>query len=131
MSAVFEFDDDDNLGPQRRDSVTLADLSLDSVAEEEHLDDDVYQLPSFTATSHLQAKPILTPQPESGYSSEVDLPELICQPADETTYEVELGKKSYISSSVVDGPGDFQSIKKKRKVSLDDFEIIKLLGRGA
>ncbi|KAI8333378.1 kinase-like domain-containing protein [Chlamydoabsidia padenii] len=138
MSAVFEFDDDDTLRPLRRDStatntsITLADLSLDPVTEEEEEeedaldDDDSCQLPTFTATTRLEAKPIINPQTESGYSSEVDTPE---QP-DETTYEVELGKKSYISSSVVDGPGDFECIKKK-KVSLDDFEIIKLLGRGA
>ncbi|ORZ24652.1 kinase-like domain-containing protein [Absidia repens] len=130
MGAVFEFDDDDNLEALQPDStstepsLTLADLSLDH----HRYHDDSYQLP--TASIHL--KSIITPaQTESGYSSEVDSAEPSCVPMDDTTYELELGKKLFISSSVTTGPDGFQCIMKKRKVSLDDFEIIKLLGRGA
>ncbi|KAI8100028.1 kinase-like domain-containing protein [Halteromyces radiatus] len=135
MSAVFEFDDDDNLRPLRRDSTTtnnsisLVELTLDSVTKElaNSMKDE---LPSFTNT--VTASTIMTGPPqqiESGYSSEVDAPEPTLIQPNETTYEVELGRKSFISSSVT--TGDIQTMKKKRKVSLDDFDIIKLLGRGA
>ncbi|CAO3581529.1 unnamed protein product [Absidia cylindrospora] len=130
MGTVFEFDDDDDLEMLQPDSTsanpgpTLADLSLDPG----RCHDDIYQLP--TASLYHKSR-IPTAQTESGYSSEVDSTELSRGLTDDTTFELELGKKSFISSSVTTGPDGFQCIKKKRKVSLDDFEIIKLLGRGA
>ncbi|KAI7907197.1 kinase-like domain-containing protein [Cokeromyces recurvatus] len=64
---------------------------------------------------------------ESGYSSEVDITEARTLPADEKLYEVALDE-NYISSSLtINSP--LTSV--NRKVCLDDFEMLKLLGRGA
>lgn len=62
---------------------------------------------------------------ESGYSSEVDITESRKIPIDEKLYEVPLDT-NYISSSIIS-----TTPSAPRKVSLDDFEILKLLGRGA
>lgn len=62
---------------------------------------------------------------ESGYSSEVDATEPTQIPLDEKLYEVPLAE-NFISSSL-----STSLTKNSRKVSLDDFEILKLLGRGA
>ena len=62
---------------------------------------------------------------ESGYSSEVDATEATHIPLDEKLYEVPLAE-NFISSSL-----STPLTKDSRKVSLDDFEILKLLGRGA
>jgi hypothetical protein len=136
MSAVFEFDDDDNLRPLRQDGnvtttattmTSLADLSLDST------NDGAYQLPTYSGPPHIGTH-IHSQQPESGYSSEIDDPEpsRLRGGEQDTTVEFELGKKSFISSSVTHSSGDMSFIKNKQhKVCLDDFEIIKLLGRGA
>lgn len=62
---------------------------------------------------------------ESGYSSEIDVTEPTQIPSDEKLYEVPLAE-NFISSSL-----STLSAKNNRKVSLDDFEILKLLGRGA
>ncbi|CAO3645819.1 unnamed protein product [Mucor hiemalis] len=61
---------------------------------------------------------------ESGYSSEVDSTEARKIPVDEKLYEVPLDE-NFISSSLTTTPSSV------RKVSLDDFEVLKLLGRGA
>ncbi|GAA5806906.1 hypothetical protein MFLAVUS_000254 [Mucor flavus] len=61
---------------------------------------------------------------ESGYSSEVDTFEPRKIPMDAKLYEVPLDE-NFISSSISTAPSA------PRKVSLDDFEILKLLGRGA
>ncbi|KAI8081150.1 kinase-like domain-containing protein [Thamnidium elegans] len=61
---------------------------------------------------------------ESGYSSEVDTTEPRKIPMDAKLYEVPLDE-NFISSSISTAPSA------PRKVSLDDFEILKLLGRGA
>lgn len=61
---------------------------------------------------------------ESGYSSEIDTTESRQMPADEKLYEVPLDE-NFISSAVTKPSVNPQ------KVSLDDFEILKLLGRGA
>ncbi|KAI7892823.1 kinase-like domain-containing protein [Mucor mucedo] len=61
---------------------------------------------------------------ESGYSSEIDTTEPRQIPADEKLYEVPLDE-NFISSAVTKPSVNPQ------KVSLDDFEILKLLGRGA
>lgn len=61
---------------------------------------------------------------ESGYSSEVDTTEPRRIPLDEKLYEVPLDE-NFISSSIITPSVSPQ------KVSLDDFEILKLLGRGA
>ncbi|GAA5797059.1 serine/threonine protein kinase Psk1 [Helicostylum pulchrum] len=61
---------------------------------------------------------------ESGYSSEVDTTEPRKIPMDAKLYEVPL-EENFISSSISTAPSA------PRKVSLDDFEILKLLGRGA
>lgn len=63
---------------------------------------------------------------ESGYSSEVDVTEPRQIPSDEKLYEVPLDT-NFISSSLTTTP----SAKNQKKVCLDDFEILKLLGRGA
>ncbi|GAN07908.1 AGC family protein serine/threonine kinase domain-containing protein [Mucor ambiguus] len=62
---------------------------------------------------------------ESGYSSEVDATEPTQIPLDEKLYEVPLAE-NFISSSL-----STPLTRDNRKVSLDDFEILKLLGRGA
>ncbi|KAF7729127.1 serine/threonine protein kinase psk1 [Apophysomyces ossiformis] len=85
MSAVFEFDDDDELGGQNIRS------------QEEQ---------------------------ESGYSSEIDAAEPTPIVADEKLYEVPIGE-GFISSSVK------ESSPLNRKTTKDDFEVLKLLGRGA
>ena len=60
---------------------------------------------------------------ESGYSSEDDAPEPTPILADERLYEVPLAE-DYISSSVKNAP-------LKRKACKDDFDVLKVLGRGA
>lgn len=60
---------------------------------------------------------------ESGYSSEVDTTEPRRIPLDEKLYEVPLDE-NFISSIITPSVSP-------QKVSLDDFEILKLLGRGA
>ncbi|KAI8391604.1 kinase-like domain-containing protein [Radiomyces spectabilis] len=62
---------------------------------------------------------------ESGYSSETDAAEPTPVYADEKTYEVSLSE-NFISSSVKQTVVD-----SKKKIGKDDFEILKLLGRGA
>ncbi|KAI8643415.1 kinase-like domain-containing protein [Parasitella parasitica] len=62
---------------------------------------------------------------ESGYSSEVDAVEPTQIPLDKKLYEVPLAE-NFISSSL-----STPVTKNTRKVSLVDFEILKLLGRGA
>lgn len=66
-------------------------------------------------------------QVESGYSSDIDTTEARSMPIDEKTYEVPL-HENYISSSLKSST--LNNILNK-KVVLDDFEILKLLGRGA
>ncbi|KAI9032621.1 kinase-like domain-containing protein [Phycomyces nitens] len=61
--------------------------------------------------------------PESAYSSDTDTVEPTPIPSDERLYEVEL-TLDFVSSSVKDTKG-------RRKVTKTDFEVIKLLGRGA
>jgi hypothetical protein len=63
---------------------------------------------------------------ESGYSSEIDTTEARKIPKDEKLYEVPLDE-NFISSSLT----TTTSTLVRNKVSLDDFEILKLLGRGA
>lgn len=62
---------------------------------------------------------------ESGYSSEIDSTEARKIPVDEKLYEVPLDE-NFISSSLTTTPSSTV-----RKVTLDDFEVLKLLGRGA
>jgi hypothetical protein len=64
---------------------------------------------------------------ESGYSSEVDTTEPRQIQLDEKLYEVPLDE-NFISSSLKTTPS---AINQQLKVCLDDFEILKLLGRGA
>jgi hypothetical protein len=64
---------------------------------------------------------------ESGYSSETDITEARRMPLDEKLYEVPLDE-NFISSSLTTTRS---AINVNRKVCLDDFEILKLLGRGA
>ncbi|CAO3616287.1 unnamed protein product [Cunninghamella echinulata] len=145
MSAVFEFDDNDNLQPLRRDSttsqlsITLEDKNGNPLKEVVEVEE--YKINDDNYTPSLKSCPIpklkdhyiktgYPQQTESGYSSEIDAAEPTPIPKDEKTYEVELGKKYFISSSVT-GSDTPSSIQKKRKVGLEDFEIIKLLGRGA
>ncbi|KAI8971732.1 kinase-like domain-containing protein [Mycotypha africana] len=68
-----------------------------------------------------------TKNTESGYSSEADIAEPRQISSDEKLYEVALDE-SYISSSL---NFSSHSPNKIEKVTLDDFEILKLLGRGA
>jgi hypothetical protein len=65
---------------------------------------------------------------ESGYSSEIDATEPRKIPKDEKLYEVPLDE-NFISSSLT--TSNTTTLNLGRKVSLDDFEILKLLGRGA
>ncbi|CAO3608669.1 unnamed protein product [Cunninghamella blakesleeana] len=142
MSAVFEFDDNDNLQSLRRDSTqSQTSATLDDGFEKEENEIDTDNINNNNTdhrlTSHLIKKfkdhtiqPSGYPQQtESGYSSEADAAEPTPIPRDEKVYEVELGKKYFISSSVTGS--DTPTTLRKRKVGLDDFEIIKLLGRGA
>lgn len=62
---------------------------------------------------------------ESGYSSEIDSTEARKIPLDEKLYEVPLDE-NFISSSLTTTPTSAV-----RKVTLGDFEVLKLLGRGA
>jgi hypothetical protein len=62
---------------------------------------------------------------ESGYSSENDTTEASIKALDEKLYEVSLNE-NYISSSVTNTTPSHSG-----KVCLEDFEILKLLGRGA
>ncbi|KAI8372076.1 kinase-like domain-containing protein [Choanephora cucurbitarum] len=64
--------------------------------------------------------------PENDYSSDTDAAEAKTVPLDEKLYEVALGE-NFISSSLKTTP----TANAHRKVCLDDFEILKLLGRGA
>jgi hypothetical protein len=64
---------------------------------------------------------------ESGYSSEIDIAEARRRPLDEKLYEVPLDE-NFISSSLTTTRS---ATNVNRKVCLDDFEILKLLGRGA
>ncbi|KAI9320092.1 kinase-like domain-containing protein [Dichotomocladium elegans] len=79
------------------------------------------------SNSHDTAPEVLTGQ-ESGYSSENDSPEPTLIPEDERTYEVLLDKE-FISSSVKSET--MFSPQRKRKVYKEDFEMLKVLGRGA
>lgn len=64
---------------------------------------------------------------ESGYSSEIDTTEARKIPLGEKLYEVPLDE-NFISSSLTTAAS---ATNVHRKVCLNDFEILKLLGRGA
>lgn len=70
------------------------------------------------------------PTTESGYSSDIDATEPRTIPLDEKTYEVPL-HANFISSSIKTSTLNSNGILNTKKVTLEDFEILKLLGRGA
>lgn len=87
-------------------------------------DDEALRRNSVDSLKHDDAADIPAEVDESGYSSEIDAAEPTPIPADERLYEVALGK-NYISSSVKDSSAP------AKRICIDDFEILKLLGRGA
>ncbi|KAI9314502.1 kinase-like domain-containing protein [Dichotomocladium elegans] len=103
MSSVFHFEDEDLAALQRK--------SIDESAFISRLDD-------------LSLRDPATGQ-ESGYSSENDTAEPIRVSADERLYEVSLNQ-DFVSSSVKD-----ESKIPRKRVYKEDFEVLKLLGRGA
>lgn len=102
MSAVFEFDDED--------LQMLGRENNDHDKSDQQDDDD-------------------EPEQESGYSSEVDAAEPTPVPSNERLYEVALDK-NYVSSSVKEESIATGAVRHK-KVGIDDFEVLMLLGRGA
>ncbi|KAJ8662271.1 hypothetical protein O0I10_001964 [Lichtheimia ornata] len=112
MSAVFQFDDEDLAALQRR--------SIDGHFEvgntDAHGDD--------RTSSNNNGTLAVGGGFESGYASEADTAEPTPIPADEQLYEVSLDQ-DYISSSVK------ETQRPRKRVYKEDFEILKLLGRGA
>ena len=113
MSAVFQFDDEDLAALQRRS----IDGQFQVGDTEPHGNDR-------TDSNNNNGTLGVGGGLESGYASEADTAEPTPIPADEQLYEVSLDQ-DYVSSSVK------ETQPPRKRVYKEDFEILKLLGRGA
>lgn len=112
MSAVFEFDDEDLAALQRRSIDGHLELGNTDVGSDDRMD------------SNNNGTLAVGGGLESGYASEADTAEPTPIPADERLYEVSLDQ-DYVSSSVK------ETQRPRKRVYKEDFEVLKLLGRGA
>lgn len=112
MSAVFEFDDEDLAALQRRSIDGHFELGNTDAGSDDRTD------------SNNNGTLAVGGGLESGYASEADTAEPTPIPADERLYEVSLDQ-DYVSSSVK------ETQQPRKRVYKEDFEVLKLLGRGA
>lgn len=112
MSAVFEFDDEDLAALQRRSIDGHFELGNTDAGSDDRTD------------SNNNGTLVVGGGLESGYASEADTAEPTPIPADERLYEVSLDQ-DYVSSSVK------ETQRPRKRVYKEDFEVLKLLGRGA